>query len=297
MTSDELSNVIAGNLQVIDTALNISPGQVYKAATQAQKDVLMDTRIVERVGTLVVQPGIEEYKFSKKAITGATNASPIEITVPDHSFETGDTVNIFGVLGNTAANGRWVITRVDADTFSLDDSDGNGAYASGGYVYHDLMSVFELKYLYYKDSPFGMIEILDTPSIEGEKPEYAQSTGGAVTNDTLKCYQIFEEEGTRLVFLGSPESSIITKMLYIRIPTDGEEITETKDPIIPHTVREAFIARTMYQLLSYFTNNEKAKVRAKDYDKTYKDEIMKADLRNSQRRFKRSVQPRELRWK
>lgn len=65
-------------------------------------------------------------------ITGATNASPIVITITAHGYETGDQVTITGVLGNTAANGNWTITVLTANTFSLDGSTGNGSYTSGG---------------------------------------------------------------------------------------------------------------------------------------------------------------------
>lgn len=68
-----------------------------------------------------------------QAITGATNATPIVITIVGHGLTTGDQVVITGVLGNTAANGSsWTITVLTADTFSLDGSVGNGAYTSGG---------------------------------------------------------------------------------------------------------------------------------------------------------------------
>ena len=66
------------------------------------------------------------------AITNATNVSPIVVTSTGNRLDTGDRVTIAGVLGNTAANGTFVITRVDANSFSLDGSTGNGAYTSGG---------------------------------------------------------------------------------------------------------------------------------------------------------------------
>lgn len=66
------------------------------------------------------------------SITGATNASPIVITSASHGLTTGTRVTISGVGGNTAANGTFTITRLDANTFSLDGSSGNGAYTSGG---------------------------------------------------------------------------------------------------------------------------------------------------------------------
>jgi len=66
------------------------------------------------------------------AITNATNASPISITAAGHGLATADRVFITGVLGNTAANGWYIVTVVDANTFTLNDSSGNGAYTSGG---------------------------------------------------------------------------------------------------------------------------------------------------------------------
>lgn len=67
-----------------------------------------------------------------KTITGATNATPIVITATAHGYQTGDKVCRYNVGGNTAANGYGAITRVDADTFEIDGSVGNGAYTSGG---------------------------------------------------------------------------------------------------------------------------------------------------------------------
>jgi len=67
-----------------------------------------------------------------KTITGATNATPIVITIASHGYVTGDQAAISGVLGNTAANGNWSITVLTANTCSLDGSVGNAAYTSGG---------------------------------------------------------------------------------------------------------------------------------------------------------------------
>lgn len=66
------------------------------------------------------------------AITGATNTSPIVITSANHGLTTGQRVTISGVGGNTNANGTFTITRVDANTFSLNGSAGNAGYTTGG---------------------------------------------------------------------------------------------------------------------------------------------------------------------
>ena len=69
-------------------------------------------------------------------ITGASNASPIVVTAPNHGFQTGNSVIITGVNGNTAANSApnapWSITVIDANNFSLVGTTGNLAYTNGG---------------------------------------------------------------------------------------------------------------------------------------------------------------------
>lgn len=65
-------------------------------------------------------------------VTGATDADPIEITSAAHGLTTGTLVTVASVGGNTAANGDFTVTRTGADTFTLDDSEGSGAYTSGG---------------------------------------------------------------------------------------------------------------------------------------------------------------------
>mgnify|MGYP005810440365 CR=1 FL=1 len=81
-------------------------------------------------------------------ITGASNATPIEIAAPGHGYETGDSIVVYGVEGNAAANSPvdaagnripWVVTRTGADTFTLNGSAGSGTYQNGtGFCYRSL---------------------------------------------------------------------------------------------------------------------------------------------------------------
>lgn len=66
------------------------------------------------------------------SVTGATNASPIVVSSTSHGLSTGQRVTISGVGGNNAANGSFNVTRVNANSFSLDGSTGDGDYTSGG---------------------------------------------------------------------------------------------------------------------------------------------------------------------
>ncbi len=66
-----------------------------------------------------------------RGISDASNTTPIVITTAsNHTFGDNDSVVVAGVVGNTAANGAWKITKLGVDTFSLDGSVGNGAYVA-----------------------------------------------------------------------------------------------------------------------------------------------------------------------
>lgn len=75
-----------------------------------------------------------------KAVTGATNATPIVLTITAHGFANGDFVVIGGVGGNLAANGVWKVAAQAANTINLTDPitdanvAGSAAYTSGGYA-------------------------------------------------------------------------------------------------------------------------------------------------------------------
>lgn len=70
---------------------------------------------------------------STLTITGATNATPIVVTTSTpHLLAPDAVVYVQNVTGNTAANDFWNVTPIDATSFSLQNSVGNGDYVSGG---------------------------------------------------------------------------------------------------------------------------------------------------------------------
>lgn len=69
------------------------------------------------------------------AVTGATNASPIQITTASpHGLSNGNYVTISGVLGNTNANGTFAVANASGSTFTLNGTTGNANYTGGGTV-------------------------------------------------------------------------------------------------------------------------------------------------------------------
>lgn len=72
---------------------------------------------------------------AKVAVSAASNATPIVLTVPSgHGISADDYVYVESVGGNTAANGMFRASAVGATSVTLEDSVGNAAYTSGGYV-------------------------------------------------------------------------------------------------------------------------------------------------------------------
>ena len=60
-------------------------------------------------------------------ISAATNATPIVATLgASNHLQAEERIGVFGVTGNTAANGIWTFKRVTATTFNLVGSVGNG---------------------------------------------------------------------------------------------------------------------------------------------------------------------------
>lgn len=73
--------------------------------------------------------------FEQKVITAITQANPGVVTANGHGFVDDDVVIIEDVTGMTEVNGNeYTVTRINDNTFSIVDTSGFTAYASGGIV-------------------------------------------------------------------------------------------------------------------------------------------------------------------
>lgn len=121
------------------TRAAISDNPVYSFTQDVSGKTLIRSVLsfVSDFGSIDIIPALHLGREVSKAITGATNANPIVVTSVAHGFSNGDKVTISGVLGNTAANGTFLVAGAAADTFQLTtlagvNVAGNGAYTSGG---------------------------------------------------------------------------------------------------------------------------------------------------------------------
>lgn len=68
-------------------------------------------------------------------VTAASNANPIQITTSTpHGLTTNQLVGVYGVNGNTNANGQWTVTVISSVSFNLNGATGNSNYTNGGQV-------------------------------------------------------------------------------------------------------------------------------------------------------------------
>src|SRR5574344_2415354 len=130
---DVTYNFTAGT-RAVAGQVNQNFADVKSAVDPLQTDVA-DIK-TQLTGGFVLPDGSVDFtrlqSYKTYTVSNATNATPIVITAVGHGFNTGDKVFISGVGGNTAANGTFTITKLGADTFSLNGSVGNGAFSSNG---------------------------------------------------------------------------------------------------------------------------------------------------------------------
>ena len=84
-------------------------------------------------GKITLREIADEFGLLSGTISNATNTGPIAIqSALPHGLKAGDKVKVSGVLGNTAANGIWIVTpsATDLTRFTLNGSQGNGAWDS-----------------------------------------------------------------------------------------------------------------------------------------------------------------------
>lgn len=136
-----------------------------------------------------------------KAITGATNATPIVITATSHGWSNGDLVSITGVGGNLAANGIFKIANQAANTFELTDPltaanvVGSAAYTSGGVAVNlgpgaggDNLDDFD-------GAVVGTAVTLASPTVTSGVADAADSTFTAVSGNSAEGILIYKDTG------------------------------------------------------------------------------------------------------
>lgn len=124
-------------LDVVNGALIKLGTDTVVALDNSSVESKVGTNSIEKVrrGLLRLHPWNFAINRAKLELTTpedvTANSDLIEITATAHGLATNDYVTVHGVDGVTAANGRWKITWVDNDNFTLNTSVFVGTYTSG----------------------------------------------------------------------------------------------------------------------------------------------------------------------
>lgn len=97
--------------------------------TPVNADALPTYRVYDQDG-IVVNGTVAEAEGAN--ITNVTGSSPLRVWSSAHGMSTGGYLTVEDVGGETGANGTFSITRIDADSFTLDGSSTVASYTSGG---------------------------------------------------------------------------------------------------------------------------------------------------------------------
>lgn len=191
------------------------------------KDSSKRTRLLEfefsTVQAYAIEAGESYMRFyrdegqitSSFTVTGATNASPIEITTSAaHGLMTGNTVTITGVTGNTAANGTFIITKTGASTFTLDGSTGNGAYSAGGTG----IAIVEISNSPYQEEDLPTLNYVQSADVmylahgsyAPRKLSRTSHTAWTLTAPTIMDGPYLDENTTSVTFTASGATGSIT---------------------------------------------------------------------------------------
>lgn len=137
---------------------------------------------------------------SGQTITGVTNATPVVVTVPNHSLVTGNTVTVYGVtlVGTGTINGNWTITKLSDNTFSLDTSTAQGMFVSGGGITttsNKITNATNASPIVVTSNSHGLSNG-DTVTISGVVGNTGADGTFTVTNSTANTFELYNSTGT-----------------------------------------------------------------------------------------------------
>ena len=116
-----------------DYEIDLGSGDDTLVIEQASGNSLLDLQAGTGQDELIVSVPNGVYRFNAVENLSGTGAvlDPVTVTMTDHGLATGDSVTISGVQGKTNCNGTFTVTRLSANTFTLNSVDDPNAYVSG----------------------------------------------------------------------------------------------------------------------------------------------------------------------
>ena len=121
----------------ISTAFGYGQLAEYCSEVIAAGGVVLAMRAGLTAGGYLNGDAVNSHGGTTPTMSGATDVNNVNIviTATAHGLYTGQIVTIAGTVGQTLANGTWIVTKLTADTFSINKpSDGAHTYVSPGTI-------------------------------------------------------------------------------------------------------------------------------------------------------------------
>lgn len=321
MTSDRLKALLSGSRWAGSEKVPIAPDEVYFAASEAQREILNRTNVLEDTCHLVLSAGQDTYTFPTYPVTNirhetvalynidgtplldvdgnqlygiGTNGTKVHAEIKGHTYHDGDDIYIYEAGGSVEANGKWSVIVVDADNVELVGLTTITAYTSGGHAVHALATARALlpsgmrRLSDATGTLYGQIDKKTLSWIESERETFGSSAN--LTNATpnnglvIYCYEIFTDPLT-IGFLGTPAATMTVQARFYRRHLDGlDDISATVDPIIPGLYDKLLTMGTLYNIFDLRTEKDAA-TEAEKWRQKFELEIAKAMQVQGKRKF------------
>lgn len=187
-SSTDLANLALLNLG--------SPGDITNIATDATAEGIalrffLDVSRKSLLRSFIWNFAKPRVKLELPLITNAVDngAGLIRVTRAAHGFSNGNKITISQVIGVEPANGSWIITVIDPNTFDLQGSIFAGAYQSGGYV--SLCPAFEFIHQHALPADFLRLVRIETPLMS--TADYRLENGLIVTDNPVLEFQYIKD--------------------------------------------------------------------------------------------------------
>jgi hypothetical protein len=166
-----------------------------------------------------------------KPITGASNATPIVMTVTAHGYVNGDIVYQDSVGGNLAANGIWQVAGVTTNTYNLTNpvsaanAVGSAAYTSGGFGINLGPTIANLSDI--SGGVIGTAVALTSPTMVQGVANAAGVTFTSVSGNPVKGLFLYKDTGT-----GSTSTLIMLNMGKFIVTADATAASSATSVVV-----------------------------------------------------------------
>ena len=265
MTTSQILDILGGQKDVGDKTVNFDPDSIYTACTEAQKEICRETQALEALSVISGVKYQDKYQYSPATIlTAVAGATFTTLTATDHAFQTGDTIRIGGEAVMTNINGKWVVTVVDANTFTIPIV-GVGTYGGSGVAYHTINSASKLKFARTLTPHIHPLTITNTSNVEYDREDISHTfghTGGDVVlqfpygqrqehHIEMTSVYLTYDEPVIIGFFGKPHMDFTAEIKHVRMPLPIEDIGITVDPILPDSLKTLLIMGTRYYAFQF----------------------------------------------